>query len=210
MIKVKTCGLTNLEDALICSSQGADALGFIFSKKSPRYISEQAAKKIITKLDPFIIKVGVFLDEDKQKVLDIATNLGLDVLQFHGKETPAYCNFFKNKFKVIKVFFPQDRPFKQVISRYKVDGFLFDIKFEEKLQGKKVLPKDVLKELAALIKEGYPVIISGGLKPNNLGPVKRLNPYAVDVASGIEKFIGKKDKLEVSRFIKKVKNEATR
>ena len=210
MIKVKTCGLTNLEDAFICSKEGADALGFIFSKKSPRYISEQAAKKIIAKLDPFIIKVGVFLDEDKQKVFDIATNLGLDVLQFHGKETPAYCSFFKHKFKVIKVFFPQDRPFKGTISRYRIDGFLFDIKFEEKLQGKKVLPKDVLKELAALIKEGYPVIISGGLNSNNLGPVKRLKPYAVDVASGIEKFIGKKDKTQVSRFIKKVKNEDTR
>jgi len=205
MIKVKTCGITNIEDALICSNEGADALGFIFSQKSPRYISRQAAKKIISKLGPFVIKVGVFLDQEKQKVLDIATNLGLDILQFHGNETPAYCSFFKQKFKVIKVFFPQDRPFKNKISRYKVDAFLFDIKYEDKAQGRKVLAKDVLKELFALIKEGYNVIISGGLSPNNIDAVKRLSPYAVDVASGIEKFIGKKDKELVSRFIKRIK-----
>jgi phosphoribosylanthranilate isomerase len=205
MIKVKTCGITNIDDALMCSYLGADALGFIFSKKSPRYISEQAAKKIITNLDPFIIKVGVFLDEEKGKVLDMATSLNLDILQFHGKEGPAYCSFFKPKFGVIKVFFPQDRPFKRSISRYKVDGYLFDIKLEEKAEGKKVLPKDALKELAALIKEGVRVIISGGLTPNNVSSVKKLSPYAVDVASGIEKFIGKKDKNLVSQFIKKVK-----
>jgi phosphoribosylanthranilate isomerase len=205
MIKVKTCGITNIEDALMCSSLGADALGFIFSKKSPRYISEQAAGKIISKLGPFVIKVGVFLDEEKQKVLDIANNLELDVLQFHGKEMPSYCSFFKPKFKVIKVFFPQDRPFKSKISRYKVDAFLFDIKYEDKFRGAKTLPKDVLKELFFLIKEGFNVIVSGGLGPNNVSSIKKLSPYAVDVASGIEKFIGKKDKNLVSSFIKKVK-----
>ncbi len=176
-----------------------------FLKKSPRYISEQAAEKIISKLGPFVVKVGVFVDEERDKVLDIATDLGLDVLQFHGKETPSYCSFFRPKFKVIKVFFPQDRPFKNKMSRYKVDSFLFDIKYEDKIEGRKTLSKDVLKEISPIIKEGFNVIISGGLEPNNLADIKKLSPYAVDVASGIEKFIGKKDKNLVSSFIRKVK-----
>ena len=205
MVKVKICGITNIDDALMCSNQGADALGFIFSKKSPRYISEQAAKKIIQRLDPFVSKVGVFLDEEKEKVLDIASSLCLDLLQFHGKETPSYCSFFKPNFKVIKVLFPENRPFKDKLSKYKVDAFAFDIKYEDKIAGKKVLPKDILKEIASLKKDGFRVIISGGLTVGNLSQVKKLLPYAVDVASGVEEFIGKKDKTLVSRFIKRIK-----
>lgn len=106
MVKVKICGITNLEDALFASFAGADAIGFIFSKKSPRYISEKRAGEIIQQLDPFLIKVGVFLDQEKQEVLDLASFLNLDVLQFHGKENPGYCHYFKPRFKVIKVFFP--------------------------------------------------------------------------------------------------------
>jgi len=81
MIKVKICGITNLEDAQMASKSGADAIGFIFSKKSPRYIKKDVAKKIISELDPFLIKVGVFLDQTKEEVLDIAQSLKLDILQ---------------------------------------------------------------------------------------------------------------------------------
>ena len=208
MIKVKICGITNIEDALICSSAGADALGFIFTKKSPRYINDKDAKKIIREIDPFTVKVGVFVDEDKKKVFDIASYLKLDVLQFHGTEAPSYCNFFRSKFKVIKVFFSHQQPFKDKIHHYKADAFLFDIRYEEKMKGKKVLPKSVLTELASFIKLGQRVIVSGGLNLSNIARIKRLSPYAVDIASGVEKFIGKKDKDLVIKFIKKVKNEA--
>ncbi len=208
MIKVKICGITNLEDALFASLAGADALGFIFSKKSPRYISPQPAQKIIRCLDPFLVKVGVFLDQEKQKVLDIASFLNLDVLQFHGTETPAYCHFFKPRFKVIKVFFAQDRPFEAKFSRYKIDAFMFDVKYEQKQEGRKALPSNVLGEAAGLIKKGRRIIISGGLNPKNIGKVKRLNPYALDVASGIEKMAGKKDEQLTKAFIKKVKYES--
>jgi len=185
------------------------AIGFIFSKKSPRYISQRKAKEIIQKLDPFIVKVGVFLDQDKQEVLDIASSLGLDVLQFHGKETPVYCHFFKPKFKVIKVFFPEDAPYEKKISRYKVDAFMFDIKFEKKAKGVKTLSAKDLKELAELIKKGKQVIISGGLNLGNISNLKKLKPYAIDVASGVESMVGKKDSQLVNTFIKKVKNETT-
>lgn len=206
MIKVKICGITNLEDALACSSQGADALGFIFSKKSPRCINEKEAAKIISGIDPYVTKVGVFLDEEKERVLEIAHMLSLNVLQFHGSENPAYCNFFKPKFKVIKVFFPQDRPFSDKISRYKIDAAMFDVKYEEKIKGKATVDMDTIKEISALVKKGERIIVSGGLTVKNVSQFTKLNPYAVDVASGLEKLVGKKDIELVRQFISKVKN----
>jgi len=208
MIKVKICGITNLEDALFASRAGADAIGFIFSKKSPRCISEQKAYKIIRNLDPFLVKVGVFLDEEKQKVLDIASFLSLDVLQFHGGETPAYCHFFMPKFKVIKGFFARDRPYEVKFSRYKIDAFMFDVRYEEKEKGRKILESNILKEAANFIKKGTRIIISGGLNVRNIDKVKKLKPYALDAASGIEKMVGKKDEELTKTFIKKIKYES--
>jgi phosphoribosylanthranilate isomerase len=211
MIKIKICGITSLEDAYLCSSEGADALGFIFSQKSPRYIKKDRAKKIIDNLDPFIVKVGVFVDEDKDKVFDLASYLNLDVLQFHGKESPVYCKYFRPKFKVIKTLFPQDRPFEKKIFQYKkVDAFLFDIKYEEKLRGKKSLSKEILREISCLVKKGIKVIISGGLTVDNILNIKKISPYAVDVCSGVEEFVGKKSEELVHKFIQKIKNEISR
>lgn len=207
MIKVKICGITNLEDALQVSSAGADALGFIFSKKSPRYINKRKAQEIIQHLDPFLAKVGIFLDQGKQEVLDISSSLHLDILQFHGREAPEYCHFFKPMFKVVKVFFPKDSPYEEKISRYKIDAFMFDIKYEEKTKGRKVLSAKVLRKISGLIKKGKRVIISGGLNIENVGNVKKLKPYALDVASGVESRVGEKDSQLVKAFIKKVKYE---
>lgn len=203
MIKVKICGITNLEDALLASKLGADALGFIFVKKSPRCISPDKAGKIVQQLDPFLIKAGVFLDQPKEEVAAIAESLNLDVLQFHGKETPAYCHSFKPRFKVVKVFFPDNRPYAVSISRYRCDAFMFDIKYQEKVKGTKLLSADCLKEIAKLIKNGCRVIISGGLNTANLDRVKPFKPYALDVASGIEKLVGKKDEESMKLFIER-------
>ncbi|MDD4954792.1 MAG: phosphoribosylanthranilate isomerase [Candidatus Omnitrophica bacterium] len=210
MVKVKICGITNLEDALACSKEGADALGFIFSKKSPRYITEKEAAKIISGLDPYITKVGVFMDEEKEKVFETANMLSLDALQFHGKENQSYCLGFAPRFRVIKVFFPEDSPFASKISRYKINAAMFDVKYEQKAPGKNTLDKDMLKEISKLIKSGNRVVISGGLSVKNISQIAKLNPYAVDVSSGLEKFVGKKDMELVREFIKKVKNAHSR
>lgn len=210
MIKVKICGITNLEDAALCSREGADALGFIFTKKSPRYINVKQAAKIIGQLDPVIITAGVFLDEGKEKVLEIAGGLKLDVLQFHGKESPAYCNFFKDKFKVIKVFFPQGEPSLTAVSHYKVDAYMFDVKKEEKIKGKSILSVDILKDIEALIKTGHRTIIAGGLNLKNISQVIRMSPYGVDITSGVEKMVGKKDINLVRQLIQRVKNVGSR
>ena len=203
MPKVKICGITNREDALFCSQAGADALGFIFWEKSPRCVSLKVAKKIIGELDPFVLRVGVFVNEDREKVLDIASGLNLDMLQFHGKESPSYCNFFKSKFKLIKTFFPEEEKISKV-SRYKVNAYLFDVSWEKKVRGKKTISQKLLKEISTI--KHKLVILSGGLNPQNIAYVlKKIKPYAVDVASGVEAFPGKKDKGLVKRFIKTAK-----
>lgn len=207
MIRVKICGITNLDDALLASAAGADAVGFIFSKKSPRYISLSKAKGIIRSLDPFLTRAGVFLNQDKQEVLDIATTLNLDILQFHGKETPQYCSCFKPRFKIVKVFFPEDSPYQRKILRYKVDAFMFDMKYEDKMKNKKALPAKDLKEISGIIKSGKRVVISGGLNVINVDSAVKLKPYALDVSSGVESMIGRKDSQLTETFIKKVKYE---
>jgi phosphoribosylanthranilate isomerase len=204
MIKVKICGITNSEDALMASSCGADALGFIFAKKSPRCLGEGAARKIIQQLDPLVVKVGVFLDEDRQKAFDTAERLNLDVLQFHGSEAPSYCHSFKPRFKVIKVFFPDDSPLPARVSRYNVDAFMFDVRYQDKVERPQTLPAGLLRQIRTLIKEGKNIIISGGLNPANVERFKKLRPYALDVASGVEKLVGKKDEQLVKLFIKRV------
>jgi len=203
MPKVKICGITNIEDGIFCSHAGADALGFIFWRKTPRHISPRAAKNIIDNLDPFICKVGVFVNEDRKRVWDIASFLNLDVLQFHGKESPSYCNHFRSKFNVIKTFFP-GKGYLSSLSSYKVSAYLFDIKWKEKKKGEKTLAKKFLKEIKG-IKEKR-IILSGGLNPSNVVYfIKRVKPYAVDVARGVEALPGKKDKELVKLFIKRAK-----
>ncbi|MCM8819680.1 MAG: phosphoribosylanthranilate isomerase, partial [Candidatus Omnitrophica bacterium] len=122
MVKIKICGITNLEDAVFCSKAGADALGFIFAKKSPRYISKINAQKIVKNLDPYIVRVGVFADQKKEEVIDIAKEVKLDALQFHGEESPSYCNFFKKNFRIIKTIFIDEEDFCQKINKYDVDA----------------------------------------------------------------------------------------
>jgi len=203
MSKIKICGITNLEDALFCADSGADALGFIFFKKSPRFITPKQAFKIIKSLNPFVSTVGVFVDEDQRVVEDTASSLGLDILQFHGSETKTYCNYFKSKYKVIKTFFPDNDGIGKV-SSYRVNACLFDVKLEEKQLGKKSINPMLLKEIKMI--KNVPVIISGGLNPKNVSSfISKVNPYAVDVSSGVESIPGKKDKKLVSQFIKLAK-----
>lgn len=208
MVRIKICGVTNLEDALLAERLGADALGFIFTKKSPRYIKPEKAKKIISFLGPFVSKIGVFMDQEKKQVLEIASLLNLDALQFHGKESYAYCNYFRCRFKVIKVCFPSDEP-KIVFNYEKLDALMFDIPYLQKTKGKKSLPSGSLAFIKKKIKEDKKIIISGGLNCNNIKNIKKLKPYGVDVCSGIEKLVGEKDKNLIEDFIGKVKNDCS-
>jgi phosphoribosylanthranilate isomerase len=202
MVKVKVCGITNLDDALECIKLGVDALGFIFAK-SKRRVEKEVAKEIIDKLPPFITSVGVFVDEDKEKVLEIANLCGINVLQFHGNESIEYCKYFKD-FKIIKSFLIKDKESLREVSNYKVSAYLFDTFKEGSLGGTgTTFNWEILKGF----KFNCPFIISGGLNSENIEScLKILNPYAVDVCSGVEAYPGKKDRKKLREFLKSIKS----
>ncbi|MCM8797409.1 MAG: phosphoribosylanthranilate isomerase, partial [Candidatus Omnitrophica bacterium] len=108
MVKVKICGITNLNDALICAREGVSAVGFVFYRKSCRYVTPGKARQIIDKLPKDILKIGVFVDAKEKEIKRIAKKCRLDALQFHGNESPEFCNRFR-PFKVIKAFRVKDR-----------------------------------------------------------------------------------------------------
>jgi len=199
MVRVKICGITNKRDALAAVKYGAWALGFVFYAKSPRYVTPAKAKAIIQRLPPFVTAVGVFVNEQLSVVKHIAEFCGLSVLQFHGDETPAYCQKFKG-YKIIKAFRIKDKFDSKNISRYKTDAYFLDT-FHEKLYGGSGRTFDwgIIKNHKKLNK---PVILSGGLNPENVAEaIRQIQPYAVDVSSGVEEYSGRKSKKLLKNFI---------
>ncbi|MBN2119765.1 MAG: phosphoribosylanthranilate isomerase [Candidatus Omnitrophica bacterium] len=202
--RVKICGIKDKEDASLCVEAGASALGFIFYPKSPRYILPREAEKIVRGLPCFVSKVGVFVNENEDSVFRIANSVGLDTLQFHGAESASYCARFRKNFKVIKSFFPKDADIVSRILKFRLDGVLLDIPFEEKsAKPQATLDFRIIKKIAGQLNF---LILSGGLSVVNVRSlVKKLRPYAVDVARGVERFPGKKDGDLVRKFIAQVK-----
>lgn len=204
-VKVKVCGITNLEDARHCIACGADFLGFVFYDKSPRFIPVAKARSIIRRLPSDTKKVGVFVNEPADAVRRTAEACGLDLLQFHGDESPAYANAFKG-FKVIKAFRIKDRLDIEKLREYRCGYFLFDA-YSKSAYGGTGSSFD-WKNLLPLKKEGMRFFVSGGLNCWNVeGLLGIFKPFAVDVSSGVERSAGKKDRQKVKEFIRLVKNE---
>ena len=203
MVKVKICGITNLDDAMAATDFGADALGFVFFKKSPRYISPANAKKIIKRLPPFISTVGVFVNENKKNIEKIVLQTGINIIQLHGDETPKACNLSKPVIKAIRV---KSIETLELVSKYKdkVSVFLLDTYTPEVFGGSgQVFNWDIAVEA----KKFGRVILSGGLSTENIEKAARLvNPYAVDVSIGCEAEKGKKNHLKMKLFIEKAKS----
>jgi phosphoribosylanthranilate isomerase len=200
-VKVKVCGTTRLKDALLAVECGADAIGFIFYKKSPRYVTAKTVKDISAKLPPFVNRVGVFVNETAERINRIADRCGLDAVQLHGDESPALCK--KIKCRVIKAVRVKDAASLKSMSRYEVDGFLLDTYKEDQWGG---TGKVFDWELAVRAKKYGPVIIAGGLNPRNVKvAIKNVEPYGVDVSSGVEQSPGKKDPGKVKAFLKAVR-----
>lgn len=203
MTNIKICGITNLSDAVFCSSKGADLLGFVFYKKSPRYIAPSKAAKITKQLPKKILKVGVFVNEAPAVVRRIARACGLDILQFHGDETPQYLAGFRG-YRVMKAFRVKDQIEPKLLKEYNADFYLFDA-FKKDVFGGTGKVFD-WKLLSGLKKVKTPVFISGGLTPKNVGSLlAKTRPFCVDVSSGVEKKPGKKDLVLVKQFIDAVK-----
>lgn len=200
-VKVKVCGTTRLKDAQLAVEFGADAIGFIFYKKSPRCVTVKTAKEICSKLPPFVHRVGVFVNETADTINRIAERCGLDAVQLHGDESPAFCK--KIKRRVIKAVRVKDSGSLRGLSRYPVDGYLLDTYKEDQWGG---TGKVFDWELAVRAKNYGPVILAGGLNARNVkAAVKKVQPYGVDVSSGVEQSPGKKDPKKVKAFLKAVR-----
>ncbi len=203
MIKIKICGITNKEDALWAVNLKVDALGFIFAD-SPRRVSPEIVQAIIELLPPFISSVGVFVNEDREKVKEIAENCGLTTLQFHGQESSSYCKEFKQK--VVKTFRVKDKSVLEKAVQYqdKVDGYLLDTYSPSKYGGTgKTFDWSIAKEIKEF---GLPTILSGGLNSENIKEaISEVEPYAVDVSSGVEERPGKKSLEKLIDFVRIVR-----
>jgi len=197
-VKVKVCGMTSLKDALNAVEGGADAVGFIFYKKSLRSVTMKTVREIVLELPPFVDTVGVFVDETAEQINKIADYCNLDIIQLHGNESPTFCK--KIRRKVIKAFRIKDMQSVKKISNFQVSGFLLDT-FSENLHGGTGKVFDW--NLALPAKKFGPVIMAGGLTPNNVQQaVRQIRPYGVDVCSGVESEPGIKDHKKVRAFLK--------
>lgn len=201
MIKIKICGITNLDDALAAADYGADALGFIFYKKSPRSVEPEKAAEIVRRLSPFITPVAVFVNEREEKIRDIQFTTGIKVLQFHGDERPEYCDRFATR--VIKAFQVRDKESLKHMAQYHVAALLLD-SYREDLRGGTGTTFDW--HLAVVAKTFGRVVLAGGLTPENVAEaVKLVQPYGIDVAGGVEREKGVKDHASLKKFITEVR-----
>lgn len=204
-IKTKICGITNIEDAQASIKSGCDALGFVFYKKSPRYISPGKAKDIIAQLPKSIIKVGVFVNSNEQTIKHIAKTCGLDILQFHGDESPGFCSRFKD-YKVIKAFRVGDGFGLENILKYSPFAFLFDTYSESEMGGTgKRFNWKMIRHVGGIKR---PIFLSGGLTEKNVREaIDSVKPDWVDVSSSVEAAPGKKNHKKVEDFIRAAKRE---
>ena len=202
MIHVKICGITNHDDAQAAVEAGADALGFVFYPPSPRYVSPEQVTQIIQKLPPFVTTVGLFVDVGLEMVNDLAVRCGLDRIQLHGGETPAFCNQVTQP--VIKAFRMKSAESLRQLPSYQVSAYLLDTYVEGALPGG--TGTSFPWGLAAQAKAYGPVILAGGLTPDNVAiAIAQTCPYGVDVSSGVESAPGIKDHRKVRAFVTRAK-----
>ena len=198
--RVKICGITNAADAEICVESGVDALGFIFYKKSPRYIEPSRAKEIISSLPPFVTPVGVFVNEARDIIDDISRLTGIRALQFSGDESPAECNGYS--LSTIKAFRFSTVEEVSKIDRYTTSLIMIDGAKDGEYGGTGNL---VDFSIAAKISEHHPLMLAGGLRPDNvIEAVKIVKPYAIDVNSGVEMEPGRKDSKKIHMLFERL------
>jgi phosphoribosylanthranilate isomerase len=197
-VKVKICGVTSVKDAQITAEAGADAIGLMFYAGSPRHISSETAQEIARNLPLSVIRVGVFVDPEPSEVFAAIQACGLNVLQFHGAETPEFCRQFG--IMTMKAFRIRDAESLAPVSSFNTDAFLLDSHVSGKAGGTgEKFNWDLAVEAKKL---GRPVFLAGGLTPENVAEALRaVQPYGVDVSSGVEISPGKKDPEKIRAFI---------
>ena len=207
MARVKICGITNLEDAKAAVDLGADALGFNFFPESPRYISPESAAEVINRTPATVWFVGVFVNETRARVEEIASSVGLDTLQFHGDETVEYCSSW-GSLRIVKAIRVGSSEDFELVHQFNqsVDHLLFDSRDPGLYGGSgKEISNELLqnKEIASVFTSSF---LAGGLTPQNVADkIDRFSPFGVDVASGVEIAPGKKSFQQMKDFIRAVK-----
>ncbi|MEL0612956.1 phosphoribosylanthranilate isomerase [Marinomonas arenicola] len=202
--RVKICGITNLEDALAACDYGADALGFVFYPKSPRYIDPVKANEIVAQLPPFVVPVALFVDAQAEDIESVVANNARWLIQFHGNESEAEC-------------LPYNRPYIKALRVKEGDDLLLAA---QSYPSASAILLDAYKAGVpggtgevfnwSLIPEALPlpVILAGGLTPDNVArAVEQVAPYAVDVSGGVEASKGLKNNAKVKQFISGAKRE---
>lgn len=203
--KVKICGITNAADAQVAVEAGADAVGFVFHRKSPRRVAVDVVKAIVSELPPFVLPVGVFVNEDAKIVRDLMDECGLALAQLHGDEPASYCERLGRP--ILKAIRLRDRgsflALAEFQGRAQVRGFVVDA-FSEEAYGGTGQTTDWT--LAAEAAEAAKILLAGGLTAENVGEaIEKVRPYGVDVSSGVEASPGKKDPEKVRAFIRAVR-----
>ncbi|KIQ31910.1 MULTISPECIES: phosphoribosylanthranilate isomerase [Pseudomonas syringae group] len=200
-VRSKICGITRIEDALAAVEAGADAIGLVFYAKSPRAVSVQQARAIIAALPPFITTVGLFVNASRCELNETLDAVALDMLQFHGDETPEECDGYHRPYiKALRVKAGDD--IEQVCRAYRnARGILLDTYVEGVPGGTgetfdwALIPSELSK----------PVILAGGLTSANVAQaIAQVKPYAVDVSGGVEKGKGIKDREKILAFMSAV------
>ncbi|MCX8157450.1 MAG: phosphoribosylanthranilate isomerase [Verrucomicrobiae bacterium] len=196
-LRIKICGITSAADAQAAVAAGADALGFVFYEKSPRYVTPAQARDIVAALPPFVVRVGVLVNPAAELVQEVLA-AGMQVLQFHGDETLEQCR--QQPVPVIKGFRLQDELSLLTCRDYTGLPWLLDSYVAGQAGGTGAVFN---WELAVKAKASNPLIIlAGGLTPDNVAEaIRRVRPYAVDVSSGVEAAPGRKDAAKLRAFV---------
>jgi phosphoribosylanthranilate isomerase len=199
-VRVKICGITNVEDALAAADAGADAIGLVFAE-SPRRVTLETARRIVSALLPFVCPVGVFVDAPGEEVIWTAGEAGLHCVQLHGDESPDYVRAL-GAVSVIKAIRAGSREDARRADDY-ASVILLDTASERAAGGTgETFPWEYAEEIA----RERPIILGGGLTSGNVAEaIRQVRPWAVDVSSGVERAKGLKDAAEIRRFIESVR-----
>ena len=190
-MRTKICGITSFEDAMIAINAGADALGFVFYEKSPRYLTQVQAKEIISQLPPFVEKVALFVNEDAQSINTITKEVGATLAQLHFDATQELCNSLEVPYmKVVRAEKKED------ILQYSEEYRLVDAYCEAYGGAGKRVNIEWFEDI-----DCSKIILAGGLSEKNVASLKKYGFYGVDVSSGVEKSHGIKDSAKVEAFI---------
>ena len=215
MIRIKICGITRPQDAVIAAVAGADAIGLVFAK-SPRQVSLRQAREIVAVLPPFVSVVGVFVNARSATVIRTAAEVGLSEVQLHGDESPAFVGKLWG-LRAVKALRVRDRAFAEQVGAFRdagIGGILLDAFSAESRGGSgRRFDWDLVSGVreAGALDDAPPLILAGGLTPENVrAGIRRLHPWGVDVSSGVEDEPGIKSAEKIGRFIAAVRSATRR